>query len=418
MKKILIVEDSRAFARAVKLHIEQSGDYDCVVTHTFAEATSVLAGDSGNFLIAVLDLVLPDAPHGEIVDYVTSLNIPVVVLTGGLNDDIRDKILSKNVVDYILKEGRHSLEYLISVIQRIDKNQSTKVLVVDDSGVSRKMICQLMGIQHFKTLEAHDGKHALGILAQHPDIKMVITDYNMPLMDGFELTAEIRKKYPSDTLAVIGISAHGNSLLSAKFLKKGATDFVIKPFGNEEFFWRIHQAIETLDHIASLKEAAISDYLTGLYNRRYFFDIGETLFKNAGRDNLEIVIAMVDIDHFKAINDRYGHQCGDRLLSHIATIIRNRFRSSDIVCRFGGEEFCILATNMEKASCYKHFEALRTTIETATVNVDENTVSATVSIGVATELAETLDATIQKADKLLYSAKETGRNQVVMEQYS
>lgn len=414
MKNILIVEDSKAFARAVQKKIEKETDYNCIVTHTFADAGAVLAEKGHDFLIAVLDLVLPDAPKGEIVDHVTNLKIPVVVLTGGLNDDIREQILSKNVVDYILKEGPHSLDYLIGVLRRIEKNHNTKVLVVDDSGVSRKMICRLMKIQHFTVFEAHNGKVALDTLEQHPDIKLVVTDYNMPIMDGFELTSEIRKKYPSDTLAIIGISAHGNSLLSARFLKKGANDFVIKPFGNEEFFWRVHQAIEMLDHIESLKKAATSDYLTGLYNRRYFFDIGETLFKNAKRDNMDISVAMMDIDNFKSINDQYGHQCGDLLLQHISAIIRNHFRSSDVVCRFGGEEFCILTTNMETTRCKKHFESLRAAVESECITYEGENVFATISIGVMPTIADSLEAMIQTADELLYQAKAEGRNLVIV----
>ena len=372
LKNILIVEDSKAFARAVQTKIKKQPGYNCVVTHTFAEAKTVLAKKDPDFFMAILDLVLPDAANGEIVEHVVGLKIPAVVLTGGFNDDIRESVLSKNVVDYILKEGPQSLDYLIDVIRRIDKNRNTKVLIVDDSGVSRKMIRKLLEIQRFIVLEAPNGKKALDILERHSDIKLVITDYNMPVMDGFELTSEIRKKYLTDTLGVIGISAHGNSVLSAGFLKKGANDFVIKPFGNEEFFWRIHQVIEMLEHIGSLKKAAMYDYLTGLYNRRYFFELGGTLFRNAQRDNIDFAIAMVDIDNFKNINDQYGHECGDRVLKHISGIIQNHFRSSDVVSRFGGEEFCILATNMGKASCKNHFEGLRLAVESEGITFDLN----------------------------------------------
>jgi diguanylate cyclase (GGDEF)-like protein len=414
LKNILVVEDSKAFARAVKIKIEKESGYRCIVTHTFAEAKAVLDEGCHDFFIAVLDLVLPDAQNGEIVDQVTNLKIPVVVLTGGLNDDIRERILSKNVADYILKEGPHSLDYLIGVIRRVDKNQNTNVLVVDDSAVSRKMICRLMKIQHFNVFEAQNGKEALDLLAQHPDIKLVVTDYSMPKMDGFELTSEIRKKYPVDTLAVIGISAHGNSLLSARFLKKGANDFIVKPFGDEEFFCRVNQAIEMLDHIESLKKAASSDYLTGLYNRRYFFDIGETLFKNAKRDNMDITVAMVDIDNFKRINDQYGHQCGDMLLQHISAIIRNHFRSSDVVCRFGGEEFCVLSTNMEETCCQDHFERLRSAVENESITYGGENIFATVSVGVMPTLSDSLEGMIQTADQRLYHAKVKGRNRVIV----
>lgn len=124
---------------------------------------------------------------------------------------------------------------------------------------------------------------------------------------------------------------------------------------------------------------------------------------------------MVDIDHFKAINERYGHQCGDSVLKHISKVVGSHFRSSDAVSRFGGEEFCILATNMEEDRCKRHYEGLRSAVENGHIHHAGENVSATVSIGVTATLAESLEATIQTADKLLYKAKKDGRNRLCME---
>jgi diguanylate cyclase (GGDEF)-like protein len=168
-----------------------------------------------------------------------------------------------------------------------------------------------------------------------------------------------------------------------------------------------------LDHIESLKKAATSDHLTGLYNRRYFFDIGETLFKNAKRDNMDITVAMVAIDNFKRINDRYGHQFGDILLQHISTVILNHLRSSDVVCRFGGEEFCILATNIEKTRCQTHFEGLRSAVESECITYEGENIGATISIDVMPTISDSLEGMIQTADKRLYQTKAAGRNQVI-----
>jgi diguanylate cyclase (GGDEF)-like protein len=414
-KQVLIVEDSKIFANAVKKKLESYFPFACSIANSYEQARQVVEKQENEFFIAVLDLTLPDAENGEIVDYIVSKNIPAVVLTATFSDDIRDRIISKNIVDYIIKEGPHSLDHLANVINRLNKNYSTKILLVDDSSVARKHIRRLLETQHFIVVEAKNGLEALNRLHEHADIKMVITDYQMPEMDGFELTARIRKEFPMDKLAVIGVSGHGNSILSAKFLKKGANDFVVKPFGNEEFFWRINQNIEMLEYIESIKNAAIKDFLTGLYNRRYFMDVGKTLLKNAAREHFDIAVAVLDIDHFKNINDQYGHETGDLVLRYLAGVLKKHFRASDVVARIGGEEFCILAVNLKKEHTVSHFEKLRSDLEMQEIKSGKGTIRFTASIGVTCEIKDDLELMINNADRLMYQAKQCGRNQVACE---
>ena len=170
-----------------------------------------------------------------------------------------------------------------------------------------------------------------------------------------------------------------------------------------------------LHYIEALKKSAIEDYLTGLYNRRYFFSVGEKLFQNARRSNLQLTTAMFDIDHFKKINDRFGHGVGDMVIKNVADILTRGFRASDVICRFGGEEFCLLAANMRSQETFFHFEQIRETIEEQSFGAGTATVKFTISIGVTTKIADTLNATINRADELLYQAKEDGRNRVVMD---
>jgi diguanylate cyclase (GGDEF)-like protein len=414
-QKVLIVEDSALFASAIVKEIENQLTLACVVADSFQQARELVESGTDDFRIAILDLTLPDAPDGEIVDYVISHGIPAIVITGDFTDDTREHILKKDVVDYIIKEGPSSLDQLVNVIRRIQRNQSSKILVVDDSKVSRLAVKRLLETQRITVIEAADGRQALEQLEKHPDVKIVVTDYNMPEMDGFELSARIREKHPMDKLAIIGLSAHGNSLLSAGFLKQGANDFLVKPYANEEFFWRVNQNIEMLHYIESLKKSAIEDYLTGLYNRRHFFSVGEKLFQNARRSNLQLTTAMFDIDHFKKINDTYGHGVGDLVIKNVADILTEGFRSSDLICRFGGEEFCLLAANMRAQETFFHFEQIRKTIAEQPFTAGSDTVAFTISIGVTTRIADTLEETINRADELLYQAKEEGRNRVILE---
>jgi diguanylate cyclase (GGDEF)-like protein len=234
----------------------------------------------------------------------------------------------------------------------------------------------------------------------------------MPNMDGFQLIKEIRGKFSKEDISIIGMS--GDNLLSARFIKLSANDFISKDFFAEEFYCRVTQNIEAIEHIKEIKDASNRDYLTNIHNRRYFYDVGQKLFENSKRKNITITVAMIDIDYFKKVNDQYGHDAGDLVLKNVAHVMQSRFRASDIVSRLGGEEFCILACNMEPESTIEIFEQLRKTIEESEIISGKNIIKATISIGICNKSMDTLDDLIKYADQMLYKAKETGRNRVVI----
>lgn len=411
--KFLIVEDSRLFANLVKQRVSDNFRISCEVTGSYQETEDVLEQDPSRFSLAILDLTLPGSPDGEIVDLVMSKGISVIVSTGRMDDQIRDNILRKNVIDYIMK-GPHTLDLISNTIRRFLRNQDFTILVVDDSSLIRSNISTLLENQNFNVVEATNGSSALKLLEQTPSIQLVITDYNMPQMDGFELTAAIRKKYPINKIAIIGMSAYGNPLLSSQFLKRGANDFLNKPYFTEELIWRVNQNVELLDQMMQLRDASITDSMTGIHNRHYLFQTGEKLFENARRKNLQICVGMVDIDLFKKVNDTYGHACGDDVITEVARTLQKSIRKTDIVARTGGEEFVIITSNHMGQSGADLFENVRRKIEGLSIETHGYKIETTISIGVTTVLEDRFEGMLKKADELLYQAKESGRNKVVM----
>ncbi len=415
MEKVLIVEDTNFFGLMIQNALKSETAFEGVWARDMGEAVDILNQSDTPFFAAILDFNLPDAPHGEIIDEVVARKIPAIVFTADLSQEVRQLVWSKRVADYALKDDSQSLNYIVNLLKRIKKNTAIKILVVDDSMLFRTALADLLEIHCYTVLDARNGVEALEVLAKHPDTKLVVTDFSMPEMDGFTLTRKIRERYTKNELAIIGISSEGNSLLAAQFIKSGANDFIIKQsFLTEEFYSRITQNIENLEHIQTLKDASIKDFLTGLYNRRYFFDVGRKLFANARRDNTHLGCAMIDIDHFKKVNDTYGHEAGDITLCHVTDIMKKRMRETDIVARVGGEEFCILAVNMTVDTATKLFEELRRRIETSAIDIGAQNINVTVSIGVTTALADRLDDMVNQADALLYEAKNNGRNQVIV----
>jgi len=253
MEKVLIVEDSKMFAETLHLKIKQKFNCDVYVALSFSDACNILKQNK-NFFVALLDMNLPDAPDGEIVDYVVQYEIPPVVFTGKFDDSLRTNIFRKKVVDYILKDNIHCIDYIIELLDRLFKNRSIKILVVDDSKLSRSLVIKLLQNYKFQTIDAPNGEVALELLKEHKDINLVITDYEMPVMDGFTFVEKLRQIYSREELPIIGISGSEKPSLSAKFLKLGANDFLAKPFCEEEFYCRVIQNLETIEAIQKLKE--------------------------------------------------------------------------------------------------------------------------------------------------------------------
>ena len=409
MSRVLVVEDSRTFSSLLSRRITEEMGHTVVVADSKAKAEEILAADT-DFFVALLDLNLPDAPLGQVVDLVLAHGIPSIVFTGELDDELRDMFWSKHIVDYILKQNMDNVAYMLSLVERLHRNPGIKILVVDDSKNTRYVVGRLLHAHRYQVLEAEDGPQALAELAKHPDTRLIIVDYNMPGMDGAELVRTIRRDHAKDHLAIIGISGVESAGLTAKFIKSGANDFLRMPFLTEEFYTRVTQNIELLEYIAQIKDLAEKDYLTKLYNRRYVFSAGPKLMAAQKRRGQGVVVAMLDIDHFKKVNDAYGHDAGDEVLRHLSALLTARFRASDIVARFGGEEFCVLATGMNPADACGVFDDLRQAIADSPVSFGGMRIPYTVSIGLCASPTDDLEDMIRIADQALYLSKNDGRN--------
>ncbi|WP_284202278.1 GGDEF domain-containing response regulator [Psychromonas marina] len=418
-KQILVVEDSVMFSRILKRSIESTGDFTVVAVENFADLKVLLAEKKQQFFAGLLDVNLPDAPNGEVIDFVLAHNIPSVIFTSKLDDSFRKKIYTKGLVDYVLKEGPANVEYVVSLLSQLKRNSDIDVLVVDDSASIRSYIKHLLVIYQFNVLEAVDGIDALRMVKENPSISLVLTDFNMPNMDGLALTKALRREHSSQQMAIIGMSAFGNNQLSAHFLKLGGSDFINKPFLEEEFFCRINQNMDLLEHINKLKFLATRDFLTGLFNRRHFFEVGNKVLTRYEKKGLQIGIALLDIDHFKKVNDNYGHDAGDIVLRQLGALLIENFEADnanhDVVARFGGEEFCFLLVAENTEQMQQKLSTLRAHIEKERFVLNDGfNLQVTASIGLFTDPSLDIESAITMADKALYQAKENGRNQLVL----
>ena len=251
MNRILIVEDNKTLAKLIAKKISDSLEYEVDIAFSLSEAKLFL--HKYEYFITLLDMNLPDAPNGEIVDYVLSKEQHVIVLSGNIDKDFRKQMLNKNIIDYVNKRGVNDIKYIIQSIQRLEKNKEHKILLVDDSMVIRKQMKTLLENMYFKVIAVAHGEEAFAML--NDDISLVLTDYNMPVMNGLELTQKIRERYSKNRLSIVALSSDKEDETIALFLKQGANDYIKKPFSKEEFSCRINNAVEALENIQ-----IISDY--------------------------------------------------------------------------------------------------------------------------------------------------------------
>lgn len=414
-EKILMVEDNKTLAKLVSKKVALSLNVTIDIAYTMAEAKQLIT--QYNYFIALLDVNLPDAPNGEIIDFIIEKKIHALVLSGNIDKKFRRQILKKNIIDYVNKGGIEDIDYIIHTIQRLRQNRNHKVLVVDDDRIFCRTTKKMLENLFFKVVIATDGKEAIEILEKHSDISLVLADYIMPGMDGLELTRKIRKKYSKNELSILVLSGYADEETTALFLKHGANDYIKKPFSKEEFSCRINNSIETLENIQTITKYANRDFLTGLFNRRYFFSSVEKYVRKIRVSHEQFAIGLIDIDYFKKINDRYGHDIGDKVLIALADILTSSTNPNDIVARFGGEEFCVVLQGVNSTTAKEIFSRIRKNVENFSYQLNDDThITFTISIGaVLFDKEKSIKNNINVADKMLYEAKNNGRNQLVFE---
>ena len=296
-----------------------------------------------------------------------------------------------------------------------------KILIAEDDFTSRGILTAILKKWGFDPVVTENGGAAWDAL-QRPDApRLVLLDWNMPGMDGLEVCRRLRERDSRNPPYVILLTARGEKGDLVQGLEAGANDYVAKPYDNEELQARIRVGQRMLDMQSHLLEAqdalehqATHDFLTGIFNRRAILDRLAQEISRAKRENTSLSIGMCDIDHFKNINDAYGHQAGDEALVIFTRCLQSRLRDYDSLGRYGGEEFFVIAPGSVGHSGESLYERLRAGVAAAEITTKAGIVSLTVSIGVAPGTGQsTVDALIAAADAALYQAKAEGRNRVV-----
>jgi putative two-component system response regulator len=309
---------------------------------------------------------------------------------------------------------------------------SCTILVVDDDPVTCDKVRELISAAGHTVITAADGQEGLRLWQEHTP-RVVISDWCMPEKDGVELCRDIRARSESAPVHFIMLTAHSDKSRLLDAYEAGINDFISKPFDFEELLARVRAGIRTAtlqDELirkaagsralngqlatinSRLERLSVTDELTGLFNRRMAMVRLQEQWSLSERYGKPVTVAMIDIDHFKKVNDTYGHDVGDVILRQTASIFREQTRGTDVVCRVGGEEFLIIfpAQSIQEAAIAA--ERIRQKVESTIFAVAGKELAVTVSIGLAMRRPQMQQFTdlLKTADQTLYAAKNTGRN--------
>jgi two-component system cell cycle response regulator len=450
--RVLVVDDVPANVRLLEARL--SAEYFDVLTAT--SGTEALAScERAECDIVLLDIMMPDLDGFEVCRQLkrnpSTHHIPVVIVTAldHPSDRVRgleagaDDFLTKPVSDIALIARVRSLTRLKMMTDELrmravtsqeigiqnreneavsDTGRNARILVVDDRQSSYERITSMLRTEHAVDVEC-DPTGAL-FHAAEGDYDLVIVSLTLEKFDGLRLCSQLRSLERTRNIPVLAIAESEDNSRMIRGLEIGVNDFLQRPIDRNELLARVRTQIRKKRYTERLRdnvqlsiEMAITDALTGLYNRRYMESHLATLMDQAAARGKPLALLVLDIDHFKAVNDGHGHDAGDDVLREFALRMRKSIRGLDLACRYGGEEFVIVMPETDMAVATAVAERLRRRIASEPFSIQQGagSIEVTISIGIAT-LDPSIDngaSILKRADQALYRAKHAGRNRVV-----
>jgi len=313
--------------------------------------------------------------------------------------------------------------------------EEPSVVIVDDMPDNLRLLTSILKDRGYKVRPAPSGARAMATIRKEPP-ELILLDIMMPGLDGYEVCRQLKDEERTRDIPIIFLSALNEVIDKVKAFKAGGVDFITKPVQVEEVLARVktHLTIRSqqktlalkneellnkneliLEQAQRLERMATRDFLTGLSNRRHFLDRAGQEEKRFRRSSRPFAIILLDIDHFKRINDTYGHDCGDKVLARVSRVLGKSLRAQDVLARWGGEEFICLLPETEGEGAKSVGEKIRLDVQRLCYDCVDGCDSITATLGACVyDGSRDMEACIRRADEALYQGKSRGRNQVVL----
>lgn len=448
MTTILVVDDIETNIKLLTAKLLKEY-YTVLTANSGKEALAILK--KGKIDIILLDVMMPEMDGFEVCKTIKTdpetTHIPVVMVTAlsDIDDRVKgleagaDEFLTKPISDTALFVRLKSLSRMKSLIDELKLRNSTnallgvtniemhdtfadkKILLINDDVVQAKNIKQML-LKITQNVKVISNSDELDIINEYtPDL--VIISSTLENEDPLRISVILRGKAEiSGVVIILQIDEDGMPLV-VKGIELGINDYFVYPIEESELLARIRTQLRRKQYQDNLRNdleqsvnLAAKDGLTGLFNRRYFDIHLKQMIEKANKESIKLYLLMCDIDNFKHVNDTYGHQAGDKVLTIVSRILKNTLRVTDLIARFGGEEFTILLTDIDISKAIETAERVRAKIEYMDFHIEDQieALKKTISIGVTEyKKEESIESFIERADKAMYEAKTTGKNKVV-----
>ncbi|EPV5182796.1 bile resistance response regulator CbrR [Campylobacter coli] len=408
-KKILLIDDNKMLGKLLAKKIQTTLNCEVDIVFSLAE-TKALPDDE--YFLTFADLCLPDAPNGEVVDYVLTKNWPVIVLTASNDKATKDKFMDKDILDYIFKESDTCIDQIIDSIVKLERYAKTKVILALSKLPERNEIKKILTQRKFNVLAAAHGEEAMSYLNDNNDVKLIIADANMPVISGSELLSEVRTRFGDHDLGVI-ILGDKDDALESSLLINGANEYLIKPLNKESFNCRLDRCLNYMANMQFLSIYNNLDPISGVKNSNALLNCVEDYLNEISGKEEEFAFAFLDIDNLRNLNEEYGHEIGDKIVKICADEASNEIKGRDIVGRYSPEKICIVLKNVSQERAIKILSRIRVNIKKAGILVNLDEVFFTASIGVVfAKSGDQFETLINKALEALSQAKANGKDRV------
>lgn len=418
-KNILLVEDSRTFRHLISAKMHQDFGLKPIICKTYSELDQILQEDAEKIDLAITDLNIPGADIGAGIKRLEECAIPTILLSGHSDENIRSELGLTRLGDYIVKDSPHFIDFLMMSLRRFLQMDRANVLVVDGKSEISETIKPALEAQLLNVYSSDNREASLSKMFKDRvyDLIVVEVDQSQAYDENQALFERLRDLNDHEGFRIIAAITDEDRMRTSTHLKSDIDDYIKLPAFTEELQWRIGKNVSQSDQLARLKECAMRDYLTGLNNRRYFFEESEKRIDKMMRQKSELQIAMIDIDHFKKLNDTYGHDVGDLVLKQVAQRFDELCGKKHLLARLGGEEFAVLIDCKNIADAEAFCNELRSAIcDKPVPTEDDGDLNVSVSIGIANVYGEEdFINYITAADQYLYMAKSAGRNRAMAE---
>jgi two-component system cell cycle response regulator len=449
--RVLVVDD--ILSNVKLLEAKLSAEYfEVVSAYNGLEALAKIAEHAPD--IVLLDVMMPGMDGFEVCRRIKSdpktAYIPVVMVTAldqpsdrvaGL-DAGADDFLTKPVDDAALFARVRSLVRLKMMTDELhmrettgqsmglldpvgalqDSNATGRILIIEDRPESVQWFTSALAPAN--EVSSVDTFEETLVRVRGGDFDLIVVSLGMRGFDGLRLCSQLRSIPEARNTPILVVVSEGDRRKLTQALEMGVNDYLTRPVDRNELVARVRTQLRKKRYADRLRrnvqlslEMAITDQLTGLHNRRYMTSHLDNLMMQAAKSSKPLAFVIMDIDHFKAVNDTHGHDIGDEVLREFAKRLGANIRGLDLACRYGGEEFVVVMPETDASFAYAVAERLRKSIETTPIEISRapDKISITISIGIAAWEGEsdTAEALLHRADQALYRAKRSGRNRVV-----